>query len=559
MKVRTILTVIIPSSFSWLLASLLLLIYSFDILNYVESSPNNPFAGLGILILGIILSLVIIMLYFTGILLDKHPEYLRIFIIIGMVGSSISVIILVFFIDVSLLLIASLTSLAFFFGMLLTSSGTLFAGLTNVWYRGRIYSIALFIFIIVALVSVIFGGAFSHGFQENDYLSNSFVSVLALIGILGLLLALIFFLMTFDMGIPWVNDQWPTKFNKIVGRRSVRAYVITHFLLYTMLGISIACFSQLEGIPRLKELLDIFWIYIPTLGTFELPVDKTFWCIVLTGDLLMILLAGYLSDRLGRKNLVVAAIYGIVFAALIFGLEESANGFLMAALLIGFAFALLHTTLDSPLWADLSPRDGLGRYYSVGFISLALGLGLGSVVGHWILTPIVSNLDNIEFITYLIIILAVLAAFPLFWVSDSYKPLDFTLLLVIEEGGLPIFDYTFNKKLETQIELPLLSGALKAVSSFMSETMKDKGDLNLVRHGNHFILTEIKDGISAAIFSNKQDPELQTTLREFLEQFCTKYEKTLETWGGIKSLFDGGVEIAETVFGHLAPSTNLEK
>ncbi len=547
MKVKTILTVIIPSSFSWLLASLLLLIYSFDILNYVESSPNNPFAGLGILILGIILSLVIFVLYFTGVLLDKHPEYLRILIIIGMVGSSISVIILVFFIDVSLLLIVSLTSLAFFLGVLLTSSGTLFAGLTNMWYRGRIYSIALFVFIVLALVSVIFGGAFSHGFQESDLLSNSFVSVLALIGILGLVLALIFFLMTFDMGIPWVNDQWPTKFTKIIGRRSVRAYVITHFLLYTMLGISIASFSQIEG------------IYIPTLGAFELPVDKTFWCFVLEGDLLMILLAGYLSDHLGRKNLVVAAIYGIVFAALIFGLEETANGFLVAALLIGFAFALLHTTLDSPLWADLSPRDGLGRYYSVGYISLALGLGLGSVVGHWILTPIVANLDNIEFITYLITILAVLAALPLFWVADSYKPLDFTLLLVIEEGGLPIFDYKFNKKLEMKIELTLLAGALKAVSSFMSETMKDKGDLNLVRHGNHFILTEIKDGISAAIFSNKQDPELQTTLREFLEQFCTRYDKTLETWGGIKSLFDGAVDIAEKVFGHLAPSTNLEE
>ena len=547
MKVKTILTVIIPSSFSWLLASLLLLIYSFDILNYVESSPNNPFAGLGILILGIILSLVIFVLYFTGVLLDKHPEYLRILIIIGMVGSSISVIILVFFIDVSLLLIVSLTSLAFFLGVLLTSSGTLFAGLTNMWYRGRIYSIALFVFIVLAIVSVIFGGAFSHGFQESDLLSNSFVSVLALIGILGLVLALIFFLMTFDMGIPWVNDQWPTKFTKIIGRRSVRAYVITHFLLYTMLGISIASFSQIEG------------IYIPTLGAFELPVDKTFWCFVLAGDLLMILLAGYLSDHLGRKYLVVAAIYGIVFAALIFGLEETANGFLVAALLIGFAFALLHTTLDSPLWADLSPRDGLGRYYSVGYISLALGLGLGSVVGHWILTPIVANLDNIEFITYLITILAVLAALPLFWVSDSYKPLDFTLLLVIEEGGLPIFDYKFNKKLEMKIELTLLAGALKAVSSFMSETLKDKGDLNLVRHGNHFILTEIKDGISAAIFSNKQDPELQTTLREFLEQFCTRYEKTLETWGGIKSLFDGAVDIAEKVFGHLAPSTNLEE
>lgn len=554
MKIKTIPTVIIPNAFSWLLASLLLLIYSFDILEYVEASPNNPFKGLGFLILGGILCLIIFVIYFTGVLLDKHPDYLRRFVVVGMVGSSISVILFVLFINESLLLMASLTSLAFFFGILLTSSGTLFAGLTDMWYRGRVYSLLIFIFIVLALIGVLFGGVFSHSFPETDILSISFISVLTIIGVLGLLFSLIFFLLTIDLGVPWTNDKWPTKFPKILGRRSVRVYSITHFLLYTMLGISITSFSQLG------ELLEIFWsLDIPGIGTFDLPVDKTFWFFVLIGDLLMILPAGYLADRLGRKNLIVASIYGLVFAALIFGLEETAYSFLMAALVIGFAFALLHPTLDSPLWADLSPRDGLGRYYAIGFISLALGLGLGSGIGHWGLKPVVADLANIEFITYLITILAVLAALPLFWVSDSYKPLDFTLLLVIEEGGLPIFDYTFHKKLDTEIELTLLSGALKAVSSFMSETMKDKGDLNLVRHGNHFILTEIKSGVSAAIFSNKQDPELQSTLREFLVQFYTKYHETLKTWTGVRSLFDGAVDIAEEAFGHLAPSTNLEE
>ncbi|MFX0210640.1 MAG: MFS transporter, partial [Candidatus Hodarchaeota archaeon] len=374
------------------------------------------------------------------------------------------------------------------------------------------------------------------------------------VGMLGLILSLVFFLLTFDMGVPWQNDKWPTKFGRIIGRRSVRAYLLSHILLYAMLGISIASFSQIG------DLMDFSWapINIPGMGSFDLPVDKTFWFFVLLGDLLMILPAGQIADRFGRKYLIVATIYGIVFASLIFGLEKNPNSFLLAALIIGFSFALLHPSLDSSLWADLSPRDGLGRYFAVGFISLALGLGIGSGFGHWILKPIVTELASIEFITYLITILAVLAALPLFWVSDSYKPLDFTLLLVIEEGGLPIFDYTFTKELDTSIELTLLSGALKAVSSFMSETMKDKGDLNLVRHGNHFILTEIKSGISAAIFSNKQDPELHSALREFLNQFCMKYEKTLETWGGSRSLFDGAVDIAEEVFGYLAPSTNLE-
>ncbi|MFX0171427.1 MAG: hypothetical protein ACFE9L_05860, partial [Candidatus Hodarchaeota archaeon] len=232
-------------------------------------------------------------------------------------------------------------------------------------------------------------------------------------------------------------------------------------------------------------------------------------------------------------------------------LEKSPESFFIAAFVIGVSFALLHSTLDSSLWADLSPRDGLGRYYALGFISLALGLGVGSGLGHWVL-------NNVEIITYLLIILAIISAFPLFWVSDSYKPLDFSLLLVIEEGGLPIFDYSFHKKLDVSVELTLLSGALTAVSSFMSETLKEKGELNLVRHGSHFILTDRVKGIAAAVFSNKQDPELRKSLHEFLELFCVKFSDELKTWSGSRSKFDAAVELAEEVFGHLAPSTNLE-
>jgi len=539
-----------PSTFSWMLAALLLLIYSFDILEYVNSSPNNPFAGLGVLLLGLILSLIVLVMYFTGHVLDKYPEYLRAATIIGMFGSSISIIIFALTPDESFLLIVSLMTLSFFFGILLTSSGTLFAGLTDMRKRGRTYSYGIALFIVLTLLSIVLGGFISHTFPESDLFSHSWAVILPLTGLQGFILAIIFFILTRDLGVPWVNDRWPTKFEKIIGRRSVRAYLVTHILLYTMVGITITAFSKLGGTFNVD-----LGITIPNLGRFDLPADKTFWFIVLVGDLIAVIPAGYFADRFGRKNLIVLTIYGIVFSTLIFGLnQESFGSYLTSALVLGFSFALLHPTLDSSLWADLSPRDGLGRYYALGFISLALGLGVGSAIGQWILVPIQSN---IEFLTYLLIILAILAAFPLFWVSDSYEPLDFNLLLVMEEGGLPIFDYMFQKNIEFSVELTLLSGALTAVASFMSETMKEKGDLNLVQHGKHFILTEKKDGVSAAIFSNKQDPELQKALQEFLYKFHAQYSETLKSWNGTRSLFDGAVDIAEEVFGHLAPSTDL--
>ncbi|MHA2295531.1 MAG: MFS transporter [Candidatus Hodarchaeales archaeon] len=552
--------ILIPSVYSWLLASLLLLIYPFDLLNFVESLSTNPFAGMeiiGAILLASILIWVMLVLYFTGVFLDKNPSYLKLFILVGMVGSSIMIILFIIFIENILLMIICLTGLSFFAGILITSSGTAFAGLIDTNHRGRSYSYAISAFIVIAIISMLFGGLISSRFQDEEILSRSFVSILLLTGCLGLILSLIFFLLTRDL-VSWQNDKWPTELKKIIGRRSVRAYMITHFLLYCMLGLAIASFSIIGA----QFSAELSWtLDIPALGRFDLPMDKIFWFTVLIGDLSIILLAGYITDRLGRKNLIVLAIYGIVFAILFFGLEQTPNSFLLSALVIGFSFALIHPTLDSSLWADLSPRDGLSRYNAFGFISLALGLGAGYSIGRWVI-PFVwgyTSIDNIGIITYILVVLAVFAALPLFWVSDSYKPLDFSLLLLIDRSGLPIFDYTFQKELEMPIELPLLSGALKAVSSFMSETIKDKGYLNLVQHGKNFIINESQEEITAALFCNKPDPELQNALRDFLDEFLEKYRETVATWFGTPSSFDGAIDIAEKAFGHLAASTNLEE
>ena len=554
MKIKTNLLVIIPNTFTWLLASLLLLIYSFDVLAYIQTSNYNPFEGWGVIILIILLLLVIFALYFTGSLLDSHPEYLKKGVLLGMLGSSITAILFVITINISILMIFCLIGLLFFFAILLTSSGTLFAGLTDIQTRGRTFSISIFTFILLVLISIILGKGISNNYTAPNPFFNSWVVILPGVGVLGLVLTLFFYLLGKDLDHPWIPDSWPTKFSKIIGRRSVKGYLSTHFLLYCMLGIAIAIFPEIGAGFDIPARFDI-----PVLGQLNFDVEKVFWFVVLLGDLVLIIPAGIISDKIGRKNLIVLAIYGIVFSALILGLEQSGGSFLVAALTIGFSFALIHPTLDSSLWADLSPRDGLGRYFALGFISLALGLGAGYGIGHWIFKDFLVN--NLDFITYFLIVLAIIAAFPLFWISDSYRPLDFTLLMVIEEGGLPLFDYVFQKKLDTEIELTLLSGALTAVSSFMNETLKEKGTLNLVRHGNHFILTD-KDantGISTVIFSNKQDPELKKALREFQTEFCIEYGKHFKTWNGARSIFDGAVDIAEKVFGHLSPSTNLEE
>ena len=75
--------------------------------------------------------------------------------------------------------------------------------------------------------------------------------------------------------------------------------------------------------------------------------------------------------------------------------------------------------------------------------------------------------------------------------------------------------------------------------------------LNLVRHGTHFILSDQTSGLTATIFANKNDPELQIILSKFLRRFQKRFSKELRNWRGDVLAFGGAVEDAEEIFGPL--------
>jgi hypothetical protein len=78
--------------------------------------------------------------------------------------------------------------------------------------------------------------------------------------------------------------------------------------------------------------------------------------------------------------------------------------------------------------------------------------------------------------------------------------------------------------------------------------------LNLVRHGTHFILsdqTNTGESITATIFANKNDPELQILLSQFLRKFRKRFSSELLDWKGDISVFFGAIEDAEEIFGPL--------
>lgn len=532
----------LPSSYFWIAGTFFFLIKGFELIEYAkERSLLTGFLGttaLGDLLIGMFYAIPpLLAIGFVGQLIDNRPYLLG---KITFISLSVSSTALLLFVIALKLLIAPITLILITIFLtalacLATASHTTFGAITKWSHRGRGFAVGNLIFGITIVGLLLISGIFKLDF---------FISLL-IISLLGFLLSILFYYTTRDW-IYWQNDDWPTKTSQILVRQSVKAYFFSHVLIYLMLGLTIGSLAQ-EGVKA--NYSSFFGI---ELGAFE-----TFWAIVILGTVVFVIPAGYLSDKIGRKDLTIMATYGIVLASLIASLHGLFDPnfdslvYVLTAFTIGVSFAFLHPTLDSSLWIDLSSKDSIGRYCDINVYSLVTGLAAGFGISYFFLSTLIEY-RNIMVLMY--IGLAVLAVLPLFWVSDSFPPLEFFLLLVINDAGIPIFHYSFGRKKELQVDLPLIAGALSAVGAFMSEATGETGaKLNLVRHGTHVIISDQSDdmGLTATIFANKNDPELQIILSKFLRRFREKFSKELSEWKGDILPFEKAVEDAEEIFGPL--------
>ena len=550
MKLAKNFLIILPTTVVWLLTALFLLVYAFDLFNTIPQMniEHNLFSS-GVLLLFITACLATGSLYGTGFIVDKNPQFLKPLITGSLVMCGICMMLIVIGVDFIIYFLIGLPSLGIFLGILATGAGALYAGHSEVQYRGRVYAVALFVSAIISICIISFVELLKVDFQQVD-----FRLPLIIIGILAILTAIIFYSISRSVS-PWVNDKFPTPIKKIINRRSVKAYLVSHFFIYLMIGIAFSSLSQVGQLRYPDLIIDFLFIQ-----GFQVDQTKLFWILVFFGDLLLVLPMGWFSDRIGRKSLVVAGVYGIVISALIAGLSNTPLMFYFSAFLLGISFSAIHPSIDSAVWCDLSPLDSVGRYNALGFISLLQGIGCGLAIGLFIL-PL--ELDTINYITYILIGFAVLGLFPLFFVSDSFEPLDIYLLL-LASSGMCLFSYDFDRPDQskiTQKDLTLVAGALSAISTFFENIGEEHAVLDLVRHGRVFTVqakagTERKE-IIATIFANKIDPELQSRLETFVARFCLSYHDEINDWIGQIRVFEPAVSIAEDVFGPLLPSKTI--
>ncbi|UCG00876.1 MAG: MFS transporter [Candidatus Heimdallarchaeota archaeon] len=539
MKITRIFFIILPITVVWLLTPLFLLVYAFDLLSETfQMDITKDIFNLGVVILFVTTFLATVSLFLTGHVIDKNPQLLKPLITGSLLMTGVSLFLIVLGVDFVIFILFGLPMLGIFLGILATGAGALYAGHADLQHRGKIYASALFLSAILSL-SII---------PIAELLNWDFKPPLVIIGCFTILSALIFYYISQSVS-PWVNDEFPTPIQQILNRRSVKIYLVSRFFIYLMLGIAFATISQI-GQFRYSDL----WINLPFFGMSQFDQRNLFWIIVFFGDLICVIPMGWFADRFGRKNLIVMGVYGIVISALIVGLSENPIMFYFSAYLLGVSFSMFHPSLDSAIWADISPLDSVGRYFALSFIFLLQGVGFGLVIGLFILP------QSTSVISYVLIGVAVLGLFPLFFVADSFDPLEIYLLLV-STSGMCLFNYEFDRSDQskiTQKDLALVAGALSAISTFFEGLSDQSAVLDLVRHGKVFTVqakagTEKKELI-ATIFANKIDPELKISLDTFLARFCLAFQEQIDEWIGQANVFDPAVGIAEDIFGPLIPS-----
>lgn len=544
------LVIIVPLVFLWVIAALFILIYSFDMFDFVVR--NDIFIIEENIFLLIVLMLVVTVctlatLLYVGIHLDRHPEKVIQFTKVGIIGCSSSLFLNLLAMTLGFvpIIIISVIILFMFFGVLVVASNTMYGVMVASHNRAKVFSIVVFIFSIFAII-ILNLTAIINAALGNDVVSDfTYYFPLGLITSFGVVTALIFSFYTRNWDEFGSNDKWPTRLKQILTRPSIQAYSFAHISLYFMLAFSLVNLSNYGATFNF--------------GTgIELGSYKSFWATGIVGTGLFVIPSGIFADKYGRKTSIIVSCYIVVIASLIVGLFEQSEyfelSFTIAAFLLGISFALIFPVLDSSIWIDLAPEDSIARYSALNYVTLGIGLAVGYIFAF-------ANPFNFSFYAnvFLLLALSIVTVLPLFWISDSYPPLELQLLLVITRAGIPVFHYRFGRENEEdyKVSLTLISGALTAVGSFMREALGERdGKLNLVNHGSYFILTETEKetGLTVAAFTNKNDSEVQNALKKFLEEFQERYGKELENWTGRLKTFEDARESAENIFGSIVSS-----
>lgn len=119
------------------------------------------------------------------------------------------------------------------------------------------------------------------------------------------------------------------------------------------------------------------------------------------------------------------------------------------------------------------------------------------------------------------------------------QPQKLNTLLLIYETGIPILQYDFNPNEKMNTELPLISGAITAITAIMGEAFKVSTQVKQIGFYEKEILLEFRglvnsgETIGLILITDKKSSYLESAIQRYADTIVEKYGKTLAEGMGI--------------------------
>lgn len=128
------------------------------------------------------------------------------------------------------------------------------------------------------------------------------------------------------------------------------------------------------------------------------------------------------------------------------------------------------------------------------------------------------------------------------------QPQKMEYLMVINNAGLPLYDYNFRKS-DLNQESILISGAIQAITILMREAFGISSNIKMIKFEDKDILVIIKKQVAFLLVTENVSIFLTNSLKKFSDVFLEKYNIKIESFNGDIAIFETATEMLLNSFG----------
>ncbi|MHA1385008.1 MAG: hypothetical protein ACTSR3_14765 [Candidatus Helarchaeota archaeon] len=129
-------------------------------------------------------------------------------------------------------------------------------------------------------------------------------------------------------------------------------------------------------------------------------------------------------------------------------------------------------------------------------------------------------------------------------------------LIVLTESGLPISSWKLGGG---PLDTALISGAISGISGIVREMTKSAKKLSSIDHGDKKVLFHYSKLVNGVMITDKDQPIMHDKLKQFVENFESKYYYYLTPFDGNLDYFTDADDLLVDIFPFAIPETYQEK